>query len=95
MCIDRTGIAVTNKEGAWELGGACPEWPNARPTAVVNVEKPYLVTIGFTLTSLGFLLQVLALPSAKTIAQMRADLKAAKKEQQLAQAQAKLTRLRN
>ena len=80
MCIDRTGIAVTNKEGAWEVGGACPEWPNARPTAVVNVEKPYLVTIGFTLTSLGFLLQVLALPSAKTIAQMRADLKAAKKE---------------
>jgi hypothetical protein len=93
MCIDQTGIAVTNPQGAWELGGACPDWPQARPTAVVNVERPYLITIGFILASLGFLLQVLATPSAKTISQIRADLKAATMRQKFEQQQAKIRRL--
>lgn len=94
MCIDRMGIAVTNTQGAWELGGPCPNWPSARPTAVVNVERPYLVTIGFILASLGFLLQVLATPSVKTISQIRADLKAAKMRQKFEQEQAKLSRVK-
>lgn len=93
MCIDRSGIAVTNPEGAWELGGLCPDWPSARPTAVVNVERPYLVTIGFIFASLGFLLQVMATPSVKTIAQIRADLKAAKLQERLSEEHTKLSRL--
>ena len=94
VCIGRLGLFVVRPgETGMGIAGACPAWPNARPTAVVNIEKPYMVTLGFILTSLGFLLQVLAIPSPKTIAQMRADLKAAKMQQRLKEEQIKLTRL--
>jgi len=70
------------------LAGGCPKWPNSRPTAVVNVEKPYLITIGFLAIVAGFLLQFLSVPSAKTISQIRAELKAAKLEEKLSRARA-------
>jgi hypothetical protein len=59
-------------------GERCPHLEDAKAVAVVNIERPIFVTIGFVLTTFGFLLQFLSIPSPKTIAQLRADLKAVK-----------------
>jgi hypothetical protein len=79
ICIN--DFALFNSEGAppggGVIGGACPQWPGARSVAVVNFEKPYLVTIGFCVLTLGFLIQFLAIPSPKTISQIRKELKEA------------------
>lgn len=53
----------------------CPDWEHARPAAVVNIEMPSMVTLGFIFITTGFLLQFLAVPGPKTIAQMRQELK--------------------
>lgn len=82
MCLDQTGIFV-GMGHEFTIGTGCPDWENARPIAVVIVERPTLITFGFALLSLGFLLQVLSIPSPRTIAQIRAELKAAKLEQKL------------
>ena len=79
LCVHNRALLIFLPNGGWQLGAReCPEWEHARPAAVVNIERPMFVTIGFSLTTLGFLLQFLSLPSPKTIAQMRADLKAAR-----------------
>jgi hypothetical protein len=44
----------------------CPDWENAKPAAVVNIEKPILVTLGFICTLLGFFLQFLTIPKSQT-----------------------------
>jgi len=49
-----------------------------------SVEKPALIYVGFALLTLGFLIQLLSVPSPKSLAQMRADVKAAEKQQKLA-----------
>jgi hypothetical protein len=56
----------------------CPDWEKAKAVSVVNIEHPIFVTIGFSLVVLGFILQCFAFPGPKPIAQLRADLKAAK-----------------
>jgi hypothetical protein len=78
LCVNHKAIMVFMKNGGMFGNLACPEWENSRAVAIVNVEHPIFVTIGFLLTAIGFLLQFLAVPSPKTIAQMRAELKAAK-----------------
>ena len=40
-------------------GGECPDWRNAKPAAVVNMEHPWLVKFGFLLIGLGFFMQLL------------------------------------
>jgi len=55
----------------------CPEWEHSRPAAVVNFEHSWFVTIGLIALVLGFVVQFLSVPSAKSITQIRADLKAA------------------
>ena len=57
----------------------CPEWENARPAAVVNVERPFLVTVGFILLLLGFLIQYLSVPNSETVEQLRQELKLLRK----------------
>jgi hypothetical protein len=80
VCINGRAIMGSFPDGRWFMGaGACSDNPAlARSVAVVSVERPAFVTIGFILTTIGFLLQYLAVPSPKTIAQMRADIKTTK-----------------
>jgi hypothetical protein len=59
---------------------ACPDWADARSVAVVNLELPWMATWGLIFFSLGFLLQLLAIPNARTIAQLRQDIKKARME---------------
>lgn len=59
------------------MGFTCPDVKDSRAIAVVNIEHPILVTIGFLVLVLGFLLQFLSIPGTKTIVQMRKELKAA------------------
>jgi hypothetical protein len=94
MCIDHVGLfTVYPGMRGMEVGVPCPQWPDARPTAVVNVERPFFVTLGFSFTTLGFLLQILSIPSPKTIAQMQAEVRIAKKQIRIKEEQAKLTRI--
>jgi hypothetical protein len=86
VCVNGRGLIVSNPNGTEELGGACPEWEHARAAAVVNIERPDLLTIGIILILTGFLGQYLSVPNAKTIEQLRAELKT---ERRLAKAQAK------
>ena len=85
LCVDKTAILVVDREHSGLTLGMppCPEWENARPTAVVNIEKPWLVTIGFLVLSFGFLLQFLSIPSPKTMAQMRTELREIEKAEKL------------
>jgi hypothetical protein len=83
VCVDKISLFRSFASGAWQLSGPCPDWDTGRPAAVVIIEKPLFVTIGFTLTSLGFLLQFLSLPSPKTIAQMHKELKELEKAEKL------------
>ena len=76
LCVDQRAMVVALPGGAWTIGSQqCPDWENARPAAVVNIEKPGFVTLGFILTTLGFLFQFLSFPSPKSSAQMRKELK--------------------
>lgn len=83
MCVGSTAL-FEGRAGAFVIGTGCPDWTNARPIAIVTVEKPALIYLGFALLTLGFLIQLLSVPSPKTLAQMRADVKAAEREQKLA-----------
>ncbi len=56
----------------------CPNWEDARPAAVVNIEHPRFEGIGFTLLIIGFSLQSFAVPQAETVAHLREQLKTAK-----------------
>ncbi len=78
MCMDHTALFVAQGSG-FIIGTGCPEMENSRPVAVVTIERPFLVTLGFTLITLGFLLQYLAVPTPKTTAQIRRELKEAQK----------------
>jgi hypothetical protein len=83
MCMGSTAL-FEGRAGSFIMGTGCPDWKDAKPIALVTVEKPVLVYLGFALLTFGFLIQLLSVPSPKSLAQMRADVKAAEKEQKLA-----------
>ena len=83
LCVENHALAVSLPNGGIALGMAvCPDWENARPAAVVNVEHPAFVSWGFAFTTLGFLIQFLSFPSPKTTAQLRKELKELQKVEQ-------------
>src|ERR1700691_5183089 len=64
LCVDQRAMLIALPNGGFQMGiQKCPEWENARPAAVVNIERPSFVTLGFICTTLGFLLQFLSVPS--------------------------------
>jgi hypothetical protein len=66
FCINgRAALALT--QGGFGIGGPCPDWKNARPIALVAIEYPKMVTAGFVLTLLGFLLQWFSFPSEEKL----------------------------
>jgi hypothetical protein len=78
LCMGSMAL-FEGKGGSFVIGTGCPDWPNAKPIALVTVEKPLLIYVGFGLLTFGFLMQLLSKPSEKSLAQMRAELKAARK----------------
>lgn len=89
ICVQNTALVIKTPTGYGVGWAECPDWKDSRPAAIVNFEHPILVTIGFAMLSLGFLLQILAIPSPKTIAQMRTDIKVAKTQQRLEESRQK------
>jgi uncharacterized membrane protein len=59
----------------------CPEQVS-KSLGLVVFERPWLVTLGFTLITLGFIIQFLAIADPKTVDQLRAELKAHRRLQQ-------------
>ena len=79
LCVDKRALIIAEPSGGFRIGAPdCPDWEHARPAAVVNFEHPSFVTIGLLLVVLGFVVQFLSIPGPKTIAEIRADLKAAR-----------------
>jgi hypothetical protein len=61
FCAYETTIIMHGSQ--FVIGGLCPTWPNVKPIALVSIEYPKLVTAGFVLTLLGFMLQWFSFPS--------------------------------
>jgi hypothetical protein len=78
MCMGDTALFV-GKADRFIIGTGCPDAKNSKPIALVTVEKPALIYLGFALLTFGFLIQLLAVPSPKSLAQMRAELNLARK----------------
>lgn len=84
LCVNGSALLVSLPNGGTGIGyKECPDWEHARPAAVVNIEMPSLVTAGFFFITAGFLLQFLAIPSTRTIAQMRQELKKAQMQSKM------------
>jgi hypothetical protein len=83
LCVNDFALISTDTgHRSMYLGSTCPTGPSSRAIAVVNIEHPLLVTIGFLVLSAGFLLQFLSIPTPKTIAQLRKELKEHQKQEQ-------------
>ena len=84
LCVnDYALLASDGKNGIIVApAGGCPDWAHAKPAAVVNIEHPVFEGLGFITLLAGFLLQYLSVPSPKTIAQIRKELKTAKAKEQ-------------
>ena len=78
LCVDKSALIVKGENGFGIGEQSCPEWDNARPAAVVNFERPWMVKTGLILTILGFLMQFLAIPGPKSLSQMREDIRVEK-----------------
>jgi hypothetical protein len=82
ICIQNEAFFMHPHDGGFSMGSfPCPQ--DARAAAIVNAEHPSFIFIGFACSALGFLLQLLSIPSSKTIAEIRAELKKAQLEERL------------
>jgi hypothetical protein len=85
LCVNDYTLLETDSHHGVAIGSmGCPDWEHARPAAVVNIEHPRFVGIGFILMLSGFLLQYLSVPQPKTIASLRKELKEIKMAERLA-----------
>lgn len=81
LCVNNYALLQTDSKGFVGLGHmGCPDWERAKPAAVVNIEHPTFEGLGFITLLAGFRPQYLSVPQPKTIAQVRAELKALKSE---------------
>jgi hypothetical protein len=82
LCVNDYALIVSDSKSGIIMGHrGCPDWEHAKPAAVVNIEHPTFEGLGFLILLAGFLLQYLAVPQPKTIAQIREELKRLKAEQ--------------
>jgi hypothetical protein len=80
LCVNNYALVETDSEHGILIGHEnCPDWEHAKPAAVVNIEHPTFVGIGFVILIAGFFVQYLAVPQPKTVAQLRAELKSLKR----------------
>lgn len=85
LCVNGKSLVAELPGHGWRIGGApCPELEHGRPTAVVNSEHPFFVTLGFIITIIGFALQFLAIPGPRSIAAMRKELREARLQERIA-----------
>lgn len=83
ICVNNFALLLTDGNSLLMGAHGCPNWADAKPAAVVNIEHPTFVEIGFILLVCGFVLQYFAVPQAATVAHIRKELRAAKlKERQ-------------
>ena len=76
LCVNNYTLLETDSHRSVSIGHqGCPNWQSARPAAVVNVEHPAFIEIGFITLLLGYLIQYLAVPQPKTVAALRLELK--------------------
>jgi hypothetical protein len=59
ICVNNYTLAATDSSGSVGIGiHNCPNWVNARPSAVVTAEYPSLLYLGLILSMAGFLIQL-------------------------------------
>lgn len=76
ICVEDYTLLVTDAHSGVGFGHpGCAVAENDRRVAVVNTEHPSLVTLGFLLITLGFIIQFFAVPEPKTIAELRKEIK--------------------
>jgi hypothetical protein len=81
LCVNKTALMQTSQNGAFTIGSsACPNWEHARPAAVVNVEHPFFVVLGFSFTILGFFIQLFTVPRRKTLAEVNEEMRILRKQ---------------
>ncbi len=81
LCVNNYTMIETDSRSSVRIGSnGCPDWEKSKPAAVVNVEHPRFVGLGFVILMAGFLLQYFSVPQPKTIAQLRMELKKLKTE---------------
>jgi hypothetical protein len=84
ICVYGRTMMLAYKQRGWAIDGGspCPDWEHSKAAAVVNIEHPLFEALGFLTLLAGFLLQYLSVPHSKTIAEMRAELRAARRASQ-------------
>lgn len=85
LCVRDYALIVTDAKNGIILGTkGCPNLPDSRSVAVVNIEHPFFEGLGFMLLVFGFALQFFSIPQPQTVADFRRQLKLAKmKEKQI------------
>jgi hypothetical protein len=82
ICVNDYMLLSTDTKGNMFLGHpGCPAAQDDRPAAVVNIEHPLFVTLGFALIVIGFIIQYFAVPEPASIAQLRKEIRLLKKRQ--------------
>lgn len=87
LCVDRTALIIKEPKGFGIGYTVCPDWEHSKPAAVVNVEHPSFVTLGFIASILGFLLQLMTIPRRKTLAEVNEELRTLRKQKRVLEMQ--------
>ena len=81
LCVDNRTMLMALPNGGWSVGSnRCYEWDTGDPAAIVKVENPKGVWLGFGLVVLGSFMQLLtSFGSNRTEAELRNELRVLKK----------------